>query len=139
MRFSFIYHVFISEHFHAITIFKLVGLWIQLFIKLFVIWVIFSQFSLLKFNNHFKRSDFFTIFIWKPIYWFFCSFQHLVIKLGLIALNSHVHFVIFKRFINLKFDTECFPFIILNHVFYIVNIWQSCRDIIFACDCMVIL
>jgi hypothetical protein len=35
--FSFIHNVLISEHFHAITIFKLVGLWIEFFVKLFFV------------------------------------------------------------------------------------------------------
>jgi hypothetical protein len=138
MRFSFVNNMFISKHFHSVTIFKLISLWIQFFVKLFFVRVIFSKFSLLKFDHNFERSHFFTVFIWKPINCFFGSFQHFIIKLWLVTLNSHVHFVIFKRFVHLKFDAERFPFVILNHILHIVDVRQSCRDVIFTCDSIVI-
>ena len=132
MRLSLINDVLITEDFHPITVFELIGLRIQLFIELLVITVIFWQFSLLKFNQNFKGSNLFAIFVRKPINCFLCSFQHLVVQFWLVSLNAHIDFVVFKRLVDLKFDLEGFPFVILYHVFNIVDIWQPRFDILLA-------
>ena len=47
--------------------------------------------------------------------------------------------MVFKRLINLEFHQEGFPFVILNHVLDIVDVWQPRFDIASAGDSVVFL